>query len=197
LAFDLVADRAFDAAEGIQVLEFDAITEGNRAARADRDVHVAAERPLFHVAFGDVERPQRQPKFVQVGPSVLRRAKVGSTHDFEERDAASIQVDERRTAAFFVVSFARVLFEMGADEPDRLAVSEERRGDGSAGHDRTFVLRDLVALRQIRVEILLAIEARHFGDRTADRESEADREFGRLAIRGRATRPEVRGTRGT
>src|SRR3546814_14366379 len=44
-------------------------------------------------------------------------------------------------------------------------------------NDRQFVLRDLVALRQIRIEIVLARKHAALGDLGVDRQAELDRVF--------------------
>ncbi len=59
--------------------------------------------------------------------------------------------------------------------------------------DRPLVLADLVALRKVRIEVVLPREDRHRRDRRADRESEADRALDGAAIedRQRARQREV------
>src|SRR5207248_2075946 len=50
LPLHLILQRAIDAAEGVDVLDFHLRAELRRAARAERDIRIAAERALFHIA---------------------------------------------------------------------------------------------------------------------------------------------------
>src|SRR5262249_33947380 len=72
--------------------------------------------------------------------------------------------------------FAGVLLQMRAREADALfAAIAGGDAEGAALHDRLLVLADLVALRQVRVEVVLWRKDRGPVVRRADREAEADR----------------------
>src|SRR5881394_2266030 len=57
--------------------------------------------------------------------------------------------------------------------------------DRAALHDRAFVLADLVALRQVGIEVVLAREDRARVDLCADGEAEADRVLDRALVHHR------------
>ena len=79
--------------------------------------------------------------------------------------------------------FPCVFLEVSSGEPD-LDLASRRRNDGkgAALHHRDLVLRNLVALRQIRIEVILARKDAAPVDRPADRDSEADRPFDRALV---------------
>ena len=88
-------------------------------------------------------------------------AQIGLGDDFHQRHAGAIEVDERHRGMLVVQQLAGVLLEvkpLDAD-PRRLAVRHVDHNLAFAD-DRRFVLADLVALRQIRIEVVLAVEHR-------------------------------------
>src|SRR4029077_9415173 len=60
LACDLRPDPALDEAEGVHVLQLGLDAQLARAARAQRYVRVAAQRPLLHVHVADPQLTQRR-----------------------------------------------------------------------------------------------------------------------------------------
>ena len=71
---------------------------------------------------------------------------------------------------------AGVLLEMQALDPDRDALGRRHVDDHHAlADDRVLVLRDLIALRQIGIEIILAVEDRAQIDLRLEPEAGADR----------------------
>ena len=87
-----------------------------------------------------------------------------------------------RLAADAVQRLAGVLFEMGAGQLDAVRDLADEELDRAALDDRRLVLADLVALRQVGVEVVLAREDRDRRDRRADRQAEADRPLDRAAV---------------
>ena len=73
----------------------------------------------------------------------------------------------------------RVLLEVGARDPDRDGALGRLERQPAVGGERQVVLADLVALRQVRVEVVLAVPAgrarRLRADRDAGREDVLDR----------------------
>src|SRR5207245_10385882 len=65
---------------------------------------------------------------------------------------------------------------MDADEPDPLRTGWRVDVDPSAGRERPVVLRDLVALREIRIKVVLPSEAGVRVDGGADGERQPHRE---------------------
>jgi hypothetical protein len=70
-----VLDGLTDEADGIDVLDFAAGAEG-LAGPPHRDVHVRAQRSLFHVAVAGSEIAQDAAQFCDKGFGVLRRTQV-------------------------------------------------------------------------------------------------------------------------
>jgi len=163
LSLDLVFDRLAHEAEGVDVLQLDARAELLRAARPDADVGVAAEGALFQVAVVDAQVDQRQPQRLEVLARLFGRAQLRLADDLDERDARAVQI--HLAAALGVDVLAGVLLEVDAGQADR---AEARHGDGAAGADRQFVLRDLIALRQVWIEIVLPRPDRPLGDPAAE-----------------------------
>jgi hypothetical protein len=74
---------------------------------------------------------------------------------------------------------------MRACQPHGLFFVFDEKPDFAALHDRRLVLADLVALRQVRIEVVLAREDRAVVDRSLDREPEADPVLDGGAVRDR------------
>jgi len=168
-----------------------------RAGAAHGDVGVAAQRALLHVAVADADPAHERVQRLGVGDRFLRRAHVRLRDDLEERGARAVQVDAAHAAEILVQRLARVLLEVRAGEAHALLALAQHDRDRAAGDDRLLVLADLVALRKVRVEIVLAREDAARGDRAAHREPEADRTFDRAAVedRQRPGEREIHGAR--
>ena len=171
--FDL--DGFLDEPERVQVLELRASAELGLAASAYRHVGVATERAFLHVAVADLEVADERVNLAHVGAGFGRRAQIGRGHDLEQARAGAIQVDARHAREVLVQRLAGVFLEMRADDVDgaRAAVFEHDV-DSAAVHDRQLVLADLIALRQIRIEVVLAREHGAPRDLAARREAELD-----------------------
>jgi len=74
-----------------------------------------------------------------------------------------------------VQALARVLLEVRTREPDRPFSAIDDDVNSAALDDGDLVLRDLIALREIRVEVVLAGEDASRVDLAPDGEAEADR----------------------
>jgi hypothetical protein len=108
------------------------------------------------------------------------RTHLGLGHDLEQRHAGTVEVDARHAVEVLVQRLARVLFEVRAGQVHRLDVGLallrlHDEGQRAALHDRDLVLADLVALGEVRVEVVLAREDAARRDGRADREAELDR----------------------
>ena len=92
---------------------------------------------------------------------LFRGAQIGFGDDFEQRRAGTVQVDARKPAQTLVHGFARVLLEVRARNADALVLAVGILDEQLAVlDDRQLVLADLVALGQVRVEVVLAREDR-------------------------------------
>ena len=154
----LVLDRLADEADGIEVLDLAARAE-RRAGLAHRDVHVRPQMALLHVAVAGAEVAQDRAQLGQERLGFFGGAQIGLGHDLHQRDAGPVEIDERHGGVLVVQRLAGILLEMQTldADPHGLAVGHVDH-DLALADDRRFVLADLIALRQIRIEIVLAVE---------------------------------------
>ena len=96
LPVDLVLDRLLQVAEGVDVLHLRLGAERLLPTRAHRDVGVAAQAALFHVAVVDAEPHQDVAQAREELGRLGGRAHVGLRHDLDERHAAAVVVDVGR-----------------------------------------------------------------------------------------------------
>jgi hypothetical protein len=154
--------------------------------RPDRDVRVAPEASLLHVAVRDAAIFQYALQGREELVRLLGRAEVRIGHDLDQGRAGAIEVDPRVARLVDVLGgmeeFARVLLHMNPGQADAAAVSER---DAAARGERQIELRDLVGLREIRVEVVLAVELHPGRDRTLERERGERREFHGTSVQDR------------
>ena len=160
LAPRLVFDRLPDEGDRVHVLDLAAGAE--RSARlAHGHVDVGAQGSLLHVAVAGAEIAQDRAQLGHIGLGLLGGADVGPGDDLHQGHAGPVEVDIRHRGALVVQRLAGVLFQMQPLDAHggRFAV---RQLDHhlTLAHDRRLVLADLVALRQVRIEIVLAVEHR-------------------------------------
>src|SRR6266487_6332273 len=112
--------------------------------------------------------------------------------DLHERRAAAVEVhvrvrsaDDAAGGATDVDRLRRVLLEMCADDSDGRVTVGARNYEGSVRAERLVVLGDLVALRIVRIEVVLAVEDGVLRDVTVEREPELDRPLDRQLVRNR------------
>ena len=120
-----------------------------------------------------------------IGHGLARRAHVGLGDDFQKRRAGTVQVDAALADEVFVQRFARVFFEVGTHQAHALALVAQVELDHTALHHRDFELADLVALGQVRVEVVLARKHAAFGNVRTNRQAELDGALNRAAVHHR------------
>src|SRR5690606_10166220 len=135
------------------------------ADAADRDVDIGAHRALFHIAVAGAEIAQNAAKLLDISRRLFGRAHVRLGDNLHQRHAGTVEIDEGLVRVLVMQALAGVLLKMQAGDADlaRLAVLEID-GDHALADDRLQILADLIALRQIGIEIILAIEHRIFVD---------------------------------
>ena len=150
--------------------------------RAERDVRLDAELAALHVRVGRADRAQQQLELLGVAPGLLGGPDVRLGDDLHQRHAGAIEVDEAEPLArrpLAVDELRGVLLEVGAGDARRERAVGGVEGERPGGCERQVVLADLVALRQVRVEVVLAVPAgrlrRRRADRGAGRQHELDR----------------------
>src|SRR3546814_10647477 len=92
-------------------------------------------------------------QLLQIRDGVGGRADIRLGDDFDQRRAGTVEVDARLADMAFVHRLAGVFFHVRARDADALGLSVNFNVEMAFVNDRQFVLRDLVALRQIRIEI--------------------------------------------
>ena len=105
-----------------------------------------------------------------------------SLHDGLPDSSRSTYLDFNRSGVPLIEIVTHPDLRSAADA-DGTAVRGE--GDLPSCRERAVVLRDLIALRQVRIEIILAREHAAAVDRAADREAEADRALDGAAVQDR------------
>jgi len=174
LAARLIFNGLLDEAERVHVLQFAARAKMAEIARlaellvlagaADRYVHVGAQVALVHVAVTGAERDHNGADLLHIGGGLGGRAHVRLRHDFHQRDAGAVEVHIGRVRVHVVNRLAGILFEVQPLDPAREAVGLAAMGrldihlDLALADNRVGELADLIALRQVRVEIVLAVK---------------------------------------
>src|SRR5690606_22968464 len=156
--------------------------------RAQGHVRVAAKAALFHVAVVDADRHQDLAYGAHVRGGLLARSQIGLTHDLDERRSRTVQIDGRG-ALDPVQVLAGVFFQVHPGDAcgERRAIDLEV--DPPVLAERQLVLADLVALRQVRIKVVLASEDAALVDRAAQGQRRAHTEtYGLLVDRGQGAR---------
>src|SRR5690606_9442974 len=159
LGLDGLADEAY----GIDVLDLAAGAEG-LAGPANRDVDVRPQGTLVHVPVTSAEIAQDGAQLGQIGLGLIGRAHVGLGNYLHQRHARPVEVHIGHGRMLVMHGLARILFQMQAFYADldvlvlALAVRPDRDDDRAFADDGLLELRDLVALGQVRIEIVLPVE---------------------------------------
>jgi hypothetical protein len=128
-----------------------------------RTLTLASQRSDPSVAVADAGVEHDLTESSEVGVGLLGGAHVRLGNNFGERSAATIVVHIRLSGGLretFVKVFCGVVFEMETGDADALPSSSEFDFEPASGSERQFILRDLVALREVWIEIILAGESR-------------------------------------
>ena len=112
-------------------------------------------------------------------------AHVGFGDDFQERCAGAIEVDAGHAFKVFVQRFAGVFFKVRARDAHGFFGVADLDRQRAAFDDRDRELADLIALGQVGIEIILAVEYVVAVDGRTERQPQLDRAFDRAAIQYR------------
>ena len=140
------------------------------ARLADRNVHVSAQIALFHVAVAGAERHNDGFELLHIGRRFERGPDIRLGDDLHQRDAGAVEIDIGGVWRHVVNGLARILFQMQTLDAHREGIGRiaMRRLhihlDLALADDGKIELRDLIALRQVGVEIVLPVEAGVFVD---------------------------------
>src|SRR5262245_6831517 len=174
LASGFGLDRLANEADGIDVLDLATGSEPLFAGPPHRYIHVGAQVALLHVAVAGAEIAQDRAQLRQERLRLPGRAQVGLGHDLHQRHAGAIEVNVGMLRVLVVEQFAGVLLQVQALDADPHGLPVHVHLDRTFPDDRPFVLRYLIALRQIRIEVVLAVEHRDKVDFGVEPEPGAD-----------------------
>jgi hypothetical protein len=148
------------------------------AGAADRDVDVRAQVAVLHVAVAGAEIAQDLAQLGDIGRGLLRPPDVGARDDLHQRHAGAVEVHEGHRRVHVVDRLAGVLFQMDALDPHAAGDARTHVHDHLAlAHDGVVELADLVALRQVGVEVVLPVEGGPEVDLRLQAEARAHRLF--------------------
>ncbi len=127
--------------------------------RAYRDIGIAAKRTFLHVAVGDIEVANECVNLSHIGDRLFRGTQVRLRDDLEQRCARTVEIDAGSVGKALMDRFAGIFFQMCPRNADALfSATVDRNDQLTVLDDRQLVLADLVTLRQIGIEVVLARE---------------------------------------
>ena len=159
LALDLLIHRQLQEPERIQVLHLGLGAELFRALQAHAHVGVAAQMSLLHIASGDLNVLQHLLDLGQVCMRFVGAADVGLADDLNQRRAAAVEIHVGIAVGVLeavVNALARVVLHVDPRDADALLFALDLNFHPAVLGQRLVILRDLIALGQIRIEIVLA-----------------------------------------
>ncbi len=123
---------------------------------------------------------------LDVGHGFLGAAHVRLGDDFQQRRAGTVQVDAGGPWEFFVQALAGIFFQVRAGHANTLdGAVFQRDVQVALADDRQLHLADLVALGQVRVEVVLAREHVVLADLGVNRQAEHHRHAHRFLVQHR------------
>src|SRR4051794_17624230 len=196
LSLHLVADGALHTPKRVDVLRLRAGAELLTPFGHEREVDVAAQAALLHPYVGNPQSAEEVPQLGDVGACDSGGAVAGAGHgprdDLDERDAGAVVVHQRvrstvdpsgRSAD--VEGLPGVLLEMHALDLHAVGLSLQLDVEVAVDAERLVVLRDLVVLRHVGIEVVLAGEPAPRRDAAVEREPDPDGVVDRLLVRHR------------
>ena len=179
LALDLVFASLLNRGEGVHVLDLHLRAEGRIRPAAHGDVHVATQGALLHVAVAHAEVTHDPADLGGIFGRLTAGAQIRLAHNLGEGHAGAVVIHQRmggtsQTICAGVHKLARVFLHVQTLDSDAFEVGvfpflRHLHFDPAVFGDRLVVLGDLVVLRQIGVEILLAIKLAVLGDVEVER----------------------------
>ena len=174
LTLDLIGDRPLDRTERVHVLDLDPRPERLGPTRPQRDVGLDPHLAVLHVRVRRPDGPEQQLQLLGIAPGLLGRPDLGLGDDLHERRARPIEVDEAASAGLAAVrmdELGRVLLEVGPGDRDRERPIGGLERQAAERGERQIVLADLIALGQVRIEVVLAVPAGRRRHRRIDRQA--------------------------
>ena len=206
----LVTHRARHRTNAVEIFHLASLAERFVARETHRHVDVRSQGSLVEVRVAHAEMAKEALERLDRRRCLLRRAKIGRGDDLHERAPRAVEVYERRVSRRG--RLARVRLELEALDAERarwrvrrggvsttrgfdaaaslvfgfwsLVRGGERDVEDAAEDDGAAVLGDLVPVREIRVEVVFAIEVTDALDLAAEGEAEARGEVHRARVHG-------------
>ena len=94
LTIDFVFDRFFYVAEGVDIFELNFHSQLRFPYGTHRNIRITSKIPLLHVAIAHIDVAQQIAKGAHVLSRLLRSSHVGLAHNFNQRHACAIQINE-------------------------------------------------------------------------------------------------------
>ena len=171
LALGFIVNRRLDEAHRVHVLDLAACAEMREILRfhvflilprtTNRHVHIGPQVAVLHVAVTGAQIAQQLAQFGHVGCGFFRATDIRAGDDLHQSNACTVVIHERHVWIHVMHGFARVLFKVDTFNAHLACNARLHIDDDFAfAHDRVIELRNLIALWQIRVEIVLAIKGR-------------------------------------
>ena len=173
LASDLVGDGVLQRPQRVHVLHLGAGPVAGRPDGTDRHVGVESHRPGLQPGIGHSQPADHPLQFGGIGPRLLRAAQVGLGHHLDQRHPGAVEVDQRAGGVVdapplgAVQALPGVLLHVDPGDPDPADHPFDVDIEVPVDAQRDVVLRDLVVLRQVRIEVVLAVEHRVLHQLTA------------------------------
>ncbi len=177
LPLDLVLDRILHELEGVDILQLDLRAEFLLPQGTQGEVRLAAETAFVHIAVADFEIHENIPEALQIGHHFVGGTHVRFGHNFQQRRSGPIQIHPAAARSGLVHVLSGVFFQVRPPDPHALPAVAGGNLDPSLLADRRFVLGNLIALRQIGIEVVLARKPVVLADRAIQRKTGANGHF--------------------
>ena len=158
LAFDLEADGLAKELEGVEVLDLHLRSEGLAPHGPHRYVGIAAHGAVGEDAVVDPDGNKDGAQLLEVGRGLLCGAQLGLGDDLDEPGAGPVEVDQRVGSVGGVRRLPRILLHVDAGDAAPLGLAGDLEDQLAAFAERRIELRDLVALREVGIEVVLSGE---------------------------------------
>ena len=165
LAARLVINRLANEPHRVDVLNLAARAQLSARA-AHRDIHIGAKITLLHIAVTCAQSADNTAQLFNIGRRLFRRAHIRLGDNLHQRHTRTVQINVSFRGRKVMYGFPRILLQMEAlnANTNRLAyitVCINRQNINLAlTDDGMFKLANLIALRQINIEIIFTVKAR-------------------------------------
>ena len=158
LAFNFEADRFAEELEGVEVLHLHLGPKGLAPDRPHRDVGIAAHGAVGEDAIVDADGNEDGAQLLEVGRGLFCGAQLGLGDNLDETCASPVEVDERVGSVGGVRRLPRILFHVDAGDAAPLGLTGDLEEQLATFAERRVELGDLVALREVGIEVVLSGE---------------------------------------